>query len=177
VNDFSQVIPDFQALQAKFVQMAAAGLDMPDQFCAMFMLAKLPPSFGNLVSTILRTLKLADFTPYNVVPQINNEVWLHLKPFSLDQSLSLRILSSSVKHSFNRTNMIHCGPPQQDCSWNNQWAYQPASAGPSHQGQQRPSSGPCPPQFSLQPQSQCPSDSSGDQSNHQKTIAYQQRQQ
>ena len=53
---------DINQINSFFEQMTSAGLDLPDSFCAMFLLTHLPNDFFSFCSTVSQTIASNDFT-------------------------------------------------------------------------------------------------------------------
>ena len=98
--------------------MTQAGLNLPESFCAMIILTLLPDNFFTLSSTITHTVKEVNFTVDTITSRVLCELdlWSSHKPLS---ACIFNVEFDEPSASANRTNIIHCGPPN-----NNQWRNQ-----------------------------------------------------
>ena len=115
-----------------FDQMTQAGLDLPQTFCAMILFNNLPPKYNSLTSTIVQTITIANFDMQHVTAAILMEMDLRTTRKPLHAQISAIQESEDPSSLINRTNVIRCGPPNQ-----NQWRNQtPSYQKPSNQPHQ-----------------------------------------
>jgi hypothetical protein len=128
---------DIDETMSLFDQMTQAGLNLPQTFRAMIFLNNLPNEYNTLASTIVQTLKVANFEIDHVSSCILMEMDLRATCKPLHARISHAESKDPSSSLINRTNVIRCGPPNQ-----NQWRNQtPSYQRPSNQQQYQPPTG------------------------------------
>jgi len=123
-----------------FQKLMEAGLNLPETFHAMILLLGLPTNYFALASTIMQTVKAANFNMSTVSKQILMDMDFCTTHKPLHAQIS-QAESRGQSSLVNRTNMIKHGPPLQ-----NQWRSQTPSYQPRMFGNQSSGS------YSNQPQ-------------------------
>jgi hypothetical protein len=127
---------DINETMSLFDQMTQASLNLPQTFCAMILLNNLPSKYNTLASTIVQTLKVANFDIDHVSSHILMVMDLRATCKPLHAWIS-HAKSEDPSSSINRTNVIRCAPPNQNQWWNQTPSYQR----PSNQQQYQPPAG------------------------------------
>ena len=126
----------------QFQKLTESGFNLPETLHAMILLSGLPNNYFALTSTIMQTVKAANFNMSTVSNWILMEMDLHTMCKPLQARISQAESRGQSSSSVNRTNIIKCSPPPQ-----NQWRSQTSLYQPRMFGNQ-PSGG-----YSNQPQS------------------------
>jgi hypothetical protein len=124
---------DINETMSLFDQITQAGLNLPQTFCAMILLNNLPNEYNALASTIVKTLRVANFDINHVSSRILMEMDLRATCKPLHARIS-HAESEDPSSLINRTNVIRCGLPNQNQWWNQTPSYQR----PSNQQQYQP---------------------------------------
>ena len=137
---------DINDIMSLFDQMTQAGLNLSQTFRAMILLNNLPSEYNSLASTIVQTITVANFDMQHVTAAILMEMDLQATRKPLHARISAVQESKDPSSLINWTNVIRCGPPNQN-QWRNQIpSYQKLSNQP-HQpspgGYHNQQSGPC----------------------------------
>jgi hypothetical protein len=110
---------DINETMSFFDQMTQADLNLPQTFHAMILLNNLPNEYNNLASTIVQTLEVANFDIDHVSSRILMEMDLRATCKPLHARISHAESEDPSSSLINRTNVIRCGPPNQN-QWRNQ---------------------------------------------------------
>ena len=112
-----QATKDISSIIQLFDQLTQSGLNLSNSFHAMLILTQLPDDLFGLASTIMQTLKDSNFNTDNVTKAILADLNLCATCRPLASRISE--VSGESFSSANRTNVIRCGPPNQN-QWRNQ---------------------------------------------------------
>jgi hypothetical protein len=114
---------DINETMSLFDQMTQADLNLPPTFRAMILLNNLPNEYNTLASTIVQTLKVANFDIDHVSSRILMEMDLRATRKPLHAQIS-HAESEDPSSLINRTNIIRRGLPNQNQWWNQTPSYQ-----------------------------------------------------
>ena len=112
-----QATEDISSIIQLFNQLTQSGLNLPNSFRAMLIFTQLPDDLFGLASTTTQTLKDGDFNTDNVTKAILAD--LNLRTACRPLASWISEVSGELSSSANQTNVIRCGPPNQN-QWRNQ---------------------------------------------------------
>lgn len=103
IHEGSNLSKGLNKLNARFNQLMAGDILLPDNLKAMMIFQALPPSFDTVISTLIHSMVITDFTPNKILSKIMSKTYL-----CNTQSLASHVHTHEVQADAVHISVVHC---------------------------------------------------------------------